>query len=69
MRTVVAVFVNVLAIPPAVGAGVRVDLNMDTARADVRAPGWENWRVPDGRSATPMAWIAAMTFAKRFSSK
>jgi hypothetical protein len=38
--------------PLPAAAGVRVDLNQDVARGDVISPGWENWRVPQGPSAT-----------------
>jgi hypothetical protein len=34
------------------GAGPRVDLSQDNGRADVLAPGWEHWRVPEKGSAS-----------------
>jgi hypothetical protein len=33
-------------------AGPRVDLNQDNGRADVLAPGWESWRIPEKESAS-----------------
>src|SRR5262245_51208167 len=33
-------------------AGPRVDLSQDNGRADVLAPGWEHWRVPEKESAS-----------------
>ena len=41
-----------LATSGAAAAGPRVDINPDTDRGDARGPGLENWKVPDGRSAT-----------------
>src|SRR5262249_3196412 len=38
--------------PFASAVGPRVDLNQDVARGDVLSSGWENWRVPDGPSAS-----------------
>jgi hypothetical protein len=37
---------------PSFAFGPRVDLNQDVGRADVRSPGWDNWRVLKGPSAT-----------------
>ncbi|QEL17950.1 pectate lyase family protein [Limnoglobus roseus] len=41
-----------LAVPGVTAADPRVDLNPDMPRADILAPGWDVWRVPDGRTAT-----------------
>jgi hypothetical protein len=38
--------------PLSATAGPRVDVNPDMARADILSPGWDNWRVPDGPTAT-----------------
>jgi hypothetical protein len=40
------------AFAPAAFAGPRVDLSQDNGRADVLAPGWEQWRVPKNESAS-----------------
>src|SRR5262245_5990073 len=45
----------------ATAAGPRVDLNQDNGRGDVLSPGWENWRVPDGPSATTKLGDLAVT--------
>src|SRR5262252_5179268 len=41
-----------LALVPFATAGPRVDLNQDNGRGDVLSPGWDNWRIPDGPSAS-----------------
>lgn len=45
----IAVF---LALVPIAAAGPRVDLNQDVPRGDVISPGWDNWRVTEGASAS-----------------
>src|SRR5215207_5188145 len=50
MRYTFALVLCSVAAPVAV-AGPRVDLNQDNGRADVLAPGWESWRVPEKESA------------------
>jgi hypothetical protein len=47
----VFLFAGLLFTPLAALAGPRVDLNQDNGRADVLAPGWESWRVPEKESA------------------
>lgn len=51
MRRVVLAVPLVLGWPAPASAGVRVDLSPDNGRADVLAPGWEHWRVPERESA------------------
>jgi hypothetical protein len=50
MRTTFAAVALTL-LPHAAAAGPRVDLSPDNGRADVLAPGWEHWRVPEAESA------------------
>src|SRR5262245_31624103 len=52
MRTVLAIIACLTVTPFSAAAGPRVDLNQDVARGDVLSPGWENWRVPEGPTAT-----------------
>ncbi len=47
-----AVVVGLLLTPLAGSAGPRVDLSQDNGRADVLAPGWDQWRVPEMESAS-----------------
>lgn len=63
MRTVVAAIACLIVTPPVGAAGIRVDLNQDIDRGDVRSPGWENWRVPEAPSAT--ATFAGVTVTLR----
>src|SRR5262245_38476329 len=44
--------------------GLRVDLNQNNQRGDVRTPGWENWPVPDGSSATATFGPLSVTLRK-----
>jgi hypothetical protein len=47
------VFLFALTFPAAAQAGpVRVDINPDNGRRDVQTPGWHNWAVKDGPSAS-----------------
>src|SRR5262249_42098518 len=41
-----------LTLAPLAVAGPRVDVNPDLPRGDILSPGWDNWRVPGGPSAT-----------------
>jgi hypothetical protein len=52
MRIVWTLSVCLVLPPISAAAGPRVDLNQDVARGDVLSPGWENWRVPEGASAS-----------------
>lgn len=52
VRTTLSVIAGFVLAPFVAAAGPRVDVNPDMARADILSPGWENWRVPDGPSAT-----------------
>jgi hypothetical protein len=49
---------------PAGAGAVKVDLNPDVPRADVRTPGCENWRVPEGPSATAKFGAVTVTLRK-----
>lgn len=51
MRTTSTVAVCLIFAAFSAAAGPQVDLNQVTARGDVLSPGWNNWMVPDGRSA------------------
>lgn len=50
--TALALLALVTGQPAPTPAGPRVDVNPDMARADILSPGWDNWRVPDGPTAT-----------------
>jgi hypothetical protein len=52
MRVIFTHAVILLLAPLTAVAGPRVDLNQDNQRGDVLTPGWEDWRVKEGASAT-----------------
>src|SRR2546425_413721 len=47
-RPLIPLLLATLGVSSPAGAGVRVDLNPDNGRSDVRSPEWENWPVRDG---------------------
>src|SRR5262249_20738794 len=51
------------AAPPAAGA-LRVDLHPNVQRSDILTPGWENWKVPEGPSASAKFGAVTVTLRK-----
>src|SRR5262245_35039653 len=63
MTSTLAVSVWLVLASLSAAAGPRVDLNQDVTRGDVLSPGWENWKVAEGPSAS--AKFGAVTVTLR----